>query len=62
VYAVIGMVAGIMAFLIHGLFDTASIGSKMFLFIWFFSGIIFAARKIEVEEDKNTSLPSNQSE
>ena len=60
VYAVIGMVAGIMAFLIHGLFDTASIGSKMFLFIWFFSGIIFAARGIEVE-GQTASLRSNQS-
>ena len=50
VYAVIGMVAGILAFLIHGLFDTASIGSKMFLFIWFFTGIIFAAKEIAVED------------
>ena len=60
VYAVIGMVAGIMAFLIHGLFDTASIGSKMFLFIWFFTGIIFAARGIEVE-GQTASLRSNSS-
>jgi O-antigen ligase len=42
VNAVIGMLAGIFAFLIHGLFDTASIGSKMFVFVWFFAGIIYA--------------------
>ena len=40
-YAVVGMVAGIVAFLVHGLVDTASIGSKMFMFVWFFAGIIF---------------------
>lgn len=47
VYAVIGMVAGIMAFLVHGLVDTASIGSKMYMFVWFFAGIICAIKKIK---------------
>jgi len=46
-YAVIGMVAGIIAFLVHGLVDTASLGSKLYMFIWFFAGIIFAVRKIK---------------
>lgn len=49
VYSVIGMLAGILAFLIHGLFDVASFGSKMFLFMWFFSGIIFAVGKIKTD-------------
>jgi putative inorganic carbon (HCO3(-)) transporter len=49
VYVVIGMLAGILAFLIHGLFDVASIGSKMFLFMWFFAGIIIAAKNIKPE-------------
>ena len=46
-YTVIGMVAGILAFLVHGLVDTASLGSKLFMFIWFFAGIIFAIKKIK---------------
>ena len=50
VYAVIGMLAGIFAFLIHGLFDTNSIGNKMFLFTWFFAGLIFAISRIKPEE------------
>jgi len=55
VHAVIGMLAGILAFLVHGLVDTASIGSKMFVFIWFFSGIVFAIRKIKPDEQKVAS-------
>lgn len=47
VYAIIGMLAGIVAFLTHGMVDTASLGSKLFLFIWFFAGIIFAIKKIK---------------
>lgn len=45
-YVVIGMVAGIMAFLVHGLVDTASLGSKLYMFIWFFAGLIFAIKEI----------------
>jgi O-antigen ligase len=45
-YTVIGMLAGIMAFLVHGMVDTASLGSKLYMFVWFFAGIIFAVRKI----------------
>ena len=45
-YAVIGMLGGIIAFLVHGLADTASIGNKLFMFLWFFAGIIFGARQI----------------
>jgi hypothetical protein len=46
-YAVIGMLGGIIAFLVHGLVDTASLGSKLYMFVWFFAGIIFATKKIE---------------
>lgn len=45
-YAVIGMLGGIMAFLVHGLVDSASIGSKLYMFVWFFAGIIFAVRQM----------------
>jgi len=50
VYGTIGMLAGILAFLIHGLYDVASMGSKMFLFTWFFAGLIFAITRIQFEE------------
>ena len=50
VYGAIGMLAGILAFLTHGLYDVASIGSKMFLFTWFFAGLIFASIRIQSEE------------
>jgi len=48
-YVIIGLLAGILAFLIHGLFDVASIGSKMFMFVWFFAGILFGVKEIEQE-------------
>jgi O-antigen ligase len=48
-YVVIGLLAGILAFLIHGLSDVASIGSKMFMFVWFFAGIIFGVNEIDPE-------------
>lgn len=48
-YVIIGLLAGILAFLIHGLFDVASIGSKMFMFVWFFAGILFGVNEIEQE-------------
>ena len=44
---VIGLIAGITAFLIHGLVDAASLGNHLFLIFWFFTGIIIAIRKIE---------------
>jgi hypothetical protein len=50
VYGTIGMLAGILAFLIHGLYDVSSMGSKMFLFTWFFAGLIFAITRIQFEE------------
>ena len=50
VYVVIGMLAGILAFLVHGLFDAESIGGKLYLFIWVFAGIIFAIEKIDNKE------------
>jgi putative inorganic carbon (HCO3(-)) transporter len=46
-YTVVGMVAGIIAFLVHGFVDTASLGSKLFMFVWFFAGIIFAIKRIK---------------
>ncbi len=44
---VIGLIAGITAFLIHGLVDAASLGNHLFLIFWFFTGIIIAIIKIE---------------
>lgn len=49
-YVVIGMVAGIMGFLVHGLVDTACLGDKLYMFVWFFAGMIFAIRKIQSAE------------
>jgi len=46
---VIGLIAGITAFLIHGLVDAASLGNHLFATFWFFTGIIIAIRKIEFE-------------
>jgi len=48
---VIGLMAGITAFLIHGLVDAASLGNHLFLIFWVFTGIIIAIRKIESEEN-----------
>ena len=45
-YVVIGLISGLLAFLIHGLFDVASIGSKLFVFIWFFAGIICSLKNM----------------
>jgi len=50
VFAVIGLLGGLLAFLVHGLYDAESIGGKLFLFIWVFAAIIFAIRKIDQEE------------
>ncbi len=44
---VIGLIAGITAFLIHGLVDAASLGNHLFLIFWFFTGIIIAIKKNE---------------
>lgn len=46
---VIGIIAGTTAFLIHGLVDAASLGNQLFLIFWFFTGIVIAIRKIELE-------------
>ena len=45
-HVIIGLVAGIIAFLVHGLVDTASIGSKLYYFVWFYAGIIAAVLKM----------------
>jgi len=45
----IGVVAGITAFLIHGLVDAASLGNHLFLIFWLFAGIIVALGRIKVE-------------
>jgi O-antigen ligase len=50
IHVVAGMLSGILAFLIHGLVDTASIGSKMFVFLWFFAGIIVGIKEIKNEK------------
>jgi len=47
---VMGLIAGITAFLIHGLVDAASLGNHLFLIFWVCTGIIIAVRKIESEE------------
>ncbi len=62
VYSVIGMLAGIIAFLLHGLYDAASLGSKMFLFNWFFAGVICAIAKISTKQVhiKEVSLKTAQ--
>jgi putative inorganic carbon (HCO3(-)) transporter len=39
-YAAIGMLGGILAFLAHGLADVEGLGGKLYLFVWFFAGII----------------------
>jgi len=57
VYAVIGMLGGLMAFLVHGLVDIASPGSKLFMFVWFFAGIICAIKNILVTNPAS-KLPS----
>lgn len=43
-YLTIGMLAGIIAFLLHGLFDALSLGGKMFSFVWTFAGILMASK------------------
>jgi putative inorganic carbon (HCO3(-)) transporter len=57
-YAIIGMIGGTIAFLIHGLVDTASLGSKLYMFVWFFAGIIFAVRKIKPAANLASENPS----
>jgi hypothetical protein len=47
ILVVIGLLAGILAFLLHGMVDTASIGSKMFLFIWFYAGMIMGIGEVK---------------
>jgi putative inorganic carbon (HCO3(-)) transporter len=46
-YVVIGLLAGILAHMVHGLVDTEALGGKLFMFIWFFAGIIMAITRIE---------------
>jgi O-antigen ligase len=45
-YTVIGMVAGIIAFLVHGMVDSASLGNKLLMFIWFYAGMISGIRDV----------------
>lgn len=51
-FVVMGLLSGILAFLFHGIFDTASLGAKLFLFVWFFTGMIFAIGNIR-DGEKN---------
>jgi O-antigen ligase len=53
IYVVTGMLAGIVAFLVHGLVDTASLGSKLFVFVWFFMGVIFAIKEIPLAKTES---------
>jgi len=46
---VIGVIAGISAFLVHGLVDAASPGNHLFLIFWFLAGIIVALGKIGLD-------------
>ncbi len=43
-YLVVGMLGGVVAFLLHGVVDTASLGNKLFLFVWFYLGLISSIR------------------
>jgi O-antigen ligase len=52
VYVVIGMIAGIITFLVHGLVDTASLGNKLYMFVWFFAGSTLAIKNL-----KQTAMP-----
>ena len=53
ILVVIGMLAGLLAFLLHGMVDTASIGSKMFLFVWFYAGMIMGIREVKPQSSPN---------
>ncbi len=46
---VVGLIAGITAFLIHGLVDAASLGNHLFLIFWFLAGLVVVIRKMEPE-------------
>ncbi len=50
-YFIIGLLAGLLAHLVHGLVDTESIGGKLFMFMWVFAGIILAITKIKTDEE-----------
>jgi O-antigen ligase len=56
-HAVIGLLGGIIAFLVHGLADTASIGSKLFYFLWFYAGVIYAIRRMPCPPDSGACIP-----
>jgi putative inorganic carbon (HCO3(-)) transporter len=49
-YIVIGLLAGILAHMVHGLVDTEAIGGKLFMFIWFFAGIVIAITNIDLDK------------
>ena len=56
-HAVIGMLGGVIAFLVHGLVDTASIGSKLFYFLWFYAGVIYAIRRMPGSPNSGARIP-----
>ncbi len=48
-YAVIGLMGGILAFLVHGLADVAYYGGKLYLIVWFFAGMIYGIKNVGEE-------------
>jgi putative inorganic carbon (HCO3(-)) transporter len=51
-FAVIGLLGGILAFLAHGLVDAATIGNKLFMFLWVYAGIIAAINNNSYSENQ----------
>ena len=51
-YAVIGMLGGVLAFLVHGLADVAYVGDKLYLMVWFFAGVTCAISGLTKEEKR----------
>lgn len=56
-HVVIGLLGGIIAFLVHGMADTASIGSKLFYFLWFYAGVIYAIRRMPGSPNSGARIP-----
>jgi len=46
-FYIIGLLAGIISFLFHGTVDTVSLGNKLFIYLWFFTGLIVAFVRIK---------------
>ncbi len=54
-YAVVGLLGGIIAFLFHGIVDTATLGNKLFMFLWVFAGIIFSTKYMTKQSHQATA-------